>query len=145
MGTIKFYAESSCRDEFELNIRIESVSAMIRTEMYVSKRKIIDFIKQIENYALNSNFGILSVQFGEFGHEYAGGAAYFRFHTKKPDEISLSIYAETNHTKTFDNYVAEHLKMHGTTDYKEIENLIFDLKKFLANEENEAILKINNY
>jgi len=145
MGIVKFFAESSSRDEFELNIRIESASAMMRTEMYVSEIKIIGFIKQIENYALNSNFGLLSLQFGEFGHEYAGGAVYFRFNTKKPDEISLSIYAESNHTKTFDSYVAENLKMHCTTDYREIENFICGLKKFLTNEANEAILKITNY
>ncbi|MDO8033566.1 hypothetical protein O3297_09070 [Janthinobacterium sp. SUN128] len=128
-----------------MSIRIESTSAMIDTEMYVSEDKILEFIKKIETYSSHSNFGISNFQFGEFGHEYAGGAAYFRFHTKKPDEVYLSIYVETSHTKIPDSYVSNHLKMHALTDFFEIENFIQEMKNFMANEKNEAILKIRNH
>lgn len=80
MPSLTFSRSASPEDEFELKITSADENSSFSVEMYVSTSTLQDFAGKLSRMRESEDF--LDFQFGRVGHEFAGGSAALRFHTR---------------------------------------------------------------
>jgi hypothetical protein len=83
-------------DMIELRIGISNGTSFFSNQVYVGHRAFEEVISSMSIFRDHIHGGLLDVQFGEFGPEYANGAFHARFHFHSPGSLYVSCKQESD-------------------------------------------------
>lgn len=98
-------------------------------------------MSSLNTFKLHTYGGILNIEFGEFGLEYANGAFYGRLHFYEPDKIYISIRMQSDFYNFGRKNVASEASLYLTSEPSLLENFIKQLKLIDKEVGNYAVLE----
>jgi hypothetical protein len=117
----------------EVRVAIEGPDTGFAAIAYVDRVDFRDVLEYLRRFAKQIYGGLCEVRFGEFGPEYANGAAHLRFHS-----IDGQIYIACRLQADFDKFgrkeVADEALVHLSTEPAHFDRLLVSLAPFVDRE-----------
>ncbi|MEA5449894.1 hypothetical protein VB780_15045 [Leptolyngbya sp. CCNP1308] len=128
-------------DTVELRISVSGGESLFSNRVYVGYSQLADIVAQLDVFKDHIYGGLLDIQFGEFGPEYAMGAFHARFHFAKPGELYISCKQQSEFKDFSVTKVASEAKFYLKTEPALLDNFLNDLKSLYEKRSEEAYLE----
>lgn len=77
-------------DVVELRIDVSDSHSLFSNQVYVAHSVLTDVVTKLDVFKEHIHGGVLDIQLGDFGPEYANGAFYARLHFAKPGKLYIT-------------------------------------------------------
>src|SRR3954464_255239 len=125
---IQFSRIWSDDDVLELRITVADGISRFVNRVYVGHRHLADTISELETFKDHVHGGLLDVQFGEFGCEYASGAFHARLHYPKRGMLYVTCRQETDFEEFGPKTVASCATMYLRSEPVLLDRFISEMK-----------------
>jgi hypothetical protein len=114
-------------DILELRIDSSNGESLFSNTVYVGHHSLMDLVEDLNNFRDHVHGGILNIQFGEFGPEYANGAFHARLHYHEVLRIHITIRAQSEFSEFGMKSVASESTLHLISETALIDKFISEL------------------
>jgi hypothetical protein len=128
-------------DAIELRIGVSDGTSFFSNKVYVGHRAFGETISSLNIFRDHIHGGLLDVQYGEFGPEYANGAFHARFHFLNPGKLYVSCKQESDYEEFANKNVASRATMYISSEPILLDRFITELKAIAAGTSEEAYLE----
>jgi hypothetical protein len=141
---IRFSKIWSDDDMIELRIDVSDGTSFFSNEVYVGYQKFEDTIKELKVFRDHIYGGLLDIEFGSFGPEYASGAFHARLHFQEPGKLYITCKLQSRFERFSIKEVASEATLYLESEPILLDNFITVFKYLNAIDSNSAILKATN-
>ena len=127
-------------DMVELNITTHDGNSKFENKVYAGYQLLKDILKSLNTFKNQVYGGILNVELGEFGPEYANGAFYARLHFQERGKIYISVKMQSNFFDFGKKNVASETFLYLISEPALLDNFINEFKS-LKDIGNSAVLE----
>ena len=131
----------SDQDMVELAIDVADGVSRFVNRVYVGYDHLAETIARLDQFKTHVHGGILDVEFGGFGSEYANGAFHARFHFAKPGRLFISCRQESDFGEFGSKKVASCATMYLVSEPVLLDRFIAELRRVSVDAESEAHLE----
>jgi len=127
-------------DVIELKIDVSDGISSFSNRVYVGHSALADVVAKLEVFKDHLHGGLLNIQFGEFGPEYANGAFHARLHFPKPGRLHISSKQQSEFKEFSVTKVASEATLYLKTEPVLLDNFLEELRSLNAKKCTEAHL-----
>ena len=128
-------------DLIKLRIRVSDGTSFFSNEVYVGHGTFAEAASSLCVFKDHIHGGLLDVQFGQFGPEYATGAFHARFHFATPGRLYVSCEQESAFQEFKRRTVASRATMYLKSEPVLLDRFIAELQAVAAGNNEEAYLE----
>ena len=128
-------------DIAELQIRVSDGTSSFSNEIYVAHDTIEDAVSSLRVFRNHLNGGLLNLQFGEFGPEFAKGAFHARFHFLLPGRLFVTCNQESGFEEFANKKVASKATLYVKSEPVLLDRFITQMEVLAASMRAEAELE----
>jgi hypothetical protein len=128
-------------DMVELTIEVADGMSRFANRVYVGYTDLAHAIGTLDTFRTHLHGGLLDLQFGEFGCEYANGAFRARFHFAKPGTLYVTCHQESAFAEFGRKTVASCATMYLMSQPALLDRFIVELKRIPWDAQGEACLE----
>ena len=125
----------------ELRIEASDGASLFCNQVYVGYADFSDAVSRLDTFKNHIQGGLIDIQFGQFGPEYASGAFHARFHFSQPGKL----YVTCKQQSAFDDFgrknVASEATLYMKTEPVLLDNFLEQLKALDAKKREDAYLE----
>ena len=125
----------------ELKVEVSDGASHFSNQVYVGHPALADVVLKIKAFKDQVHGGLLDVQFGEFGCEYANGAFHARFHFASPSRLYVTCRQESNFEEFAKKTVASSATMYLKSEPILLDRFIVELQALVSGTSTEAELE----
>jgi hypothetical protein len=126
---------------FEVNIEVSDGTSMFSNRVYVGNDRFAEVIPYLEAFSKAIHGGILDIELGKFGPEYASGAFHARLHFAQPGKLYITCRLQSEFKKFSKDEVASEATLYLRSEPALLDNFIAELKSLNANIRDDANLE----
>lgn len=115
-------------DVTEFEIKICNGRSVFCNKVYSGIDELGSIIVSLDVFRNHCYGGLLDINLGRFGREYASGAVFARLHFPKPGKLYISTHQQSGFFKFNDRAEASECKMYLSTEPVLLDNFIQELK-----------------
>ncbi len=127
-------------DVIELKITVSDGVSSFSNKVYVGHGEFAEMASNVNVFREQIHGGLLDIQFGAFGPEFASGAFYARLHFPRPGKLYITCKMESSFEEFSIKKVASEATLYLKTEPVLLDNFIGELKSFTAKKSDEAKL-----
>ena len=128
-------------DVIELKVEVSDGISSFSNLVYVGYSSLTEVVRRLGVFRNQIHKGLLDIQFGEFGQEYANGAFHARFHFPRPGRL----YITSKQQSEFEDFsvakVASEATLYLKTEPVLLDNFIDELRNLDARRREDAHLE----
>lgn len=128
-------------DVVELKVDVSDRASRFSTQVYVGHSKLAEVVSQLNIFKAQVHGGLLDVELGAFGCEYANGAFRARFHFERPGHLYVSCVQESEFLEFGKKTVASSATMYLKSEPVLLDRFIAELDSLAAGRSVEAKLE----
>ena len=128
-------------DMIELKIDVSDGTSFFSTKVYVGYPSLDKTITDLDAFRLQIHGGLLDIEFGGFGQEYASGAFHARLHFPRPGNLFITCKIESKYKEFSINKVASQATLYLKTEPVLLDNFISELKALKSEMRDDATLE----
>jgi len=128
-------------DMVELRVDVSDGTSVFSNRVYVGYSALTEATARLDAFKGHIHGGLLDLQFGEFGPEYANGAFRARFHFPSPGRLYISCRQQSAFEEFSVMKVASEAALYLKTEPAPFDNFISELKGLDAKRREEAYLE----
>ncbi len=128
-------------DAIELNICVSDGTSFFSNQVYVDHATLTDTVSDLEVFRPRVHGGLLDVQFGRFGPEWANGAFHARFHLLSPGRLCVTCKQESSFESFAEKTVASRATLYLRSQPVLLDRFIAELQALSSGESEEAHLE----
>ena len=128
-------------DGVELRIDVSDGRSFFSNRVYVGHSTLANVVAELDIFKDQVYGGLLDIQFGEFGLEYANGACHARLHFAKPGKFYITCKQQSEFKDFSLTKVASEATLYLRTEPALLDNFIADLRSLHAEQREEAYLE----
>ncbi len=115
-------------DLIELKVEVSDGISLFSNQVYVSHEGLASVISDLKVFRDHVRGGLLDIQFGEFGPEYANGAFHARLHFQQTGKCYITCKQQSKFEDFSVRPVANEAIIHLKTEPILLDNFIVNLK-----------------
>ena len=128
-------------DIAELRIRVSDGTSSFSNDVYVAPETLEDAVSSLQVFRNHVHGGLLNLQFGEFGPEFAKGAFHARFHFQLPGLLFVTCKQESEFVEFANKKVASKATLYVKSEPVLLDRFIVEMKELAAKPSAEAELE----
>lgn len=128
-------------DIAELQIRVSDGTSSFTNEIYVAHDTIEEAVSSLRLFRNHLHGGLLNLQFGEFGPEFAKGAFHARFHFLLPGRLFVTCKQESGFEKFANKKVAGKATLYVKSEPVLLDRFITEMERLATSMSAEAELE----
>lgn len=128
-------------DVVELRILVSDSVSSFSNHAYVGHAALEDAVASLQVFKDQVHGGLLDLQFGEFGPEYASGAFHARFHFPAPGRLFVSCEQESEFVEFANKEVASRATLYVESEPALLDRFIGELRAVAGGTSEEASLE----
>jgi hypothetical protein len=128
-------------DVVELRIRVSDGTSSFSNDVYVAHATLEDAVSSLQAFRNHVHGGLLDLQFGEFGPEFAKGVFHVRFHFLLPGRLFVTCKQEAEFVEFGNKQVASKATLYVKTEPVLLDYFIKELEALAARTSAEAQLE----
>ena len=136
------YISNIWSDESVLELRITAKTESIEftNKVYTCQMDINQIVKDLNRFKNQIYGGLLDIQLGTFGEEYANGAIWGRLQFQSRGQIHITLKMESDFREFGKRYIADEAKFYMITEPALLDEFISSLSLIYEKEGNKSIL-----
>jgi hypothetical protein len=115
-------------DMIELKIEVSDGISMFSNKIYVGYQTMTDTTSKLDVFREQIHGGLLDIQLGKFGPEFASGALHARLHFPRPGNVYITCKMESEFKEFSIKKVASEATFYLKTEPVLLDNFISELK-----------------
>ena len=127
-------------DIWELRIHVSDGKNSFTTQVYQAHDDQRQWVAQLTTFSRQVYGGLLDLQLGHFGPEYAAGAVNIRFHFLGQQKIHLSIHAQSDFYTFGQKKVASEARLYFVVEPAQLDRFVAQLQSLDRTAGDEAKL-----
>ena len=127
-------------DLWELRIQVSDGHTRFVTQVYQAHDDRLQWVAQLTIFSRQVYGGLLDLQLGHFGPEYAAGAVHIRFHFLGQQKIHLSIHGQSDFYEFGQKKVASEAMLYFVVEPAQLDRFIAQLQSLKRTAGDEAKL-----
>ena len=139
-SSIKFEKLWFDDDVTELKVTVNNGHSSFANKVYVGSNHLTELYEKLLSFKDAYYGGLIDIDFGSFGNEYANGAFNARLHFPKPGDLYISTTQQSDFFEFKGEKVASEAKMFLSTQPGLFDDFILDIKSLISSENGEAEL-----
>ena len=128
-------------DVVELRIRVSDGTSSFSNDVYVAHDTLEDAVSSLQAFRNHLHGGLLDLQFGEFGPEFAKGAFHARFHFLLPGRLFVTCNQESGFEEFANKKVASKATLYVKSEPVLLDRFITQMEVLAAGMRAEAELE----
>ena len=128
-------------DVVELRIRVSDGTSSFFNDVYVAHDTLEDAVSSLQAFRNHLHGGLLDLQFGEFGPEFAKGAFHVRFHFPVPGRLFVTCKQESEFVEFGNKQVASKATLYVKSEPVLLDRFIEEMVALVARTSAEAELE----
>ncbi|MEI9865078.1 MAG: hypothetical protein WDN00_11085 [Limisphaerales bacterium] len=128
-------------DMIELEIVVSDGTSVFSNKVYVGYQKMTEVVSHLDLFREQVYGGLLDIQLGAFGPEYASGAFHAHLHFPRPGNLYISCKLESEFKEFSIKKVASEAKLYLKTEPVLLDNFISELKSLNNKRREDAHLE----
>jgi hypothetical protein len=128
-------------DVIELKIDVSDGISSFSNRVYVGYSALTDVVTELGVFKDRVHGGLLDIQFGKFGPEYANGAFHARLHFSKPGRLYITSKQQSEFGEFSVTQVASEATLYLKTEPALLDNFISELRSLEAKKREDAHLE----
>ena len=128
-------------DMIELEITVSDGTSTFSNRVYVGYQKMNDLVSHLDLFREQVYGGLLDIQLGYFGPEYANGAFHARLHFPRPGNLYITCKLESDFKEFSITKVASEAMLYLKTEPILLDNFISELKSLNNKRREDAHLE----
>ena len=127
-------------DIWELRIHVSDGQNSFTTQVYQAHADQHQWVAQLTTFSRQVCGGLLDLQLGHFGPEYAAGAVHLRFHFLAQQKIHLSIHGQSDFYAFGQKNVASEARLYFIVEPAQLDRFVAQLQSLKRTAGDEARL-----
>lgn len=129
-------------DVLELEVRVSDGKSSFSNQVYVAKQGALeDAVSSLQDFKAAVYGGLLDLQLGEFGPEFANGAFHARFHFTSPGRLFVTCKQESDFVEFAQKQVASKATLYLKSEPALLDRFIVELDALATGKSEEAELE----
>ena len=128
-------------DIAELRIRVSDGTSSFSNDIYVGHDTLEDAVSSLQVFRNHVHGGLLDLQFGEFGPEFAKGAFHARFHFLVPGRLFVTCKQESEFVEFANKQVASKATLYVKSEPVLLDRFIVEMEALAVKRSAEAELE----
>lgn len=130
-------------DETLVELKITAINKDLKfsNKIYISSSNIMQIAEELTDFKRNIYGGLIDIQMGKFGQEYANGAFWGRLHFQSRGQICITLKMESDYYEFGKKYISDEVILHLTTEPALLDEFISTLLKLHEKVGSTSILK----